>query len=77
MVGVLVFWGGVRTKHYQLSWIAVLFSDHVGPYTHVHPSVALARVRDHQLASSDLCSTENKTLRSLNNGQYCKMIIIL
>lgn len=42
------------TEHRHLRRLAVPLAHHVGAHTHVHASVALPRVGDHQLPATDL-----------------------
>lgn len=55
-----------RTKHGDLGRLTVSLADHVGTHTDVHASVALPRVGDHQLPSTDL-KENNGTLQSLQH----------
>lgn len=42
------------TKHYKLSRVAVLLSNHISADTHIHSCITLSCIRDHQLPSTDL-----------------------
>lgn len=42
------------TEHRHLRRLAVPLAHHVGAHAHVHASVALSRVGDHQLPAADL-----------------------
>lgn len=46
----------VLTVHHQLCWVTVPLADHVFTNAHIHASVVLPGVRDHQFATTHLKS---------------------
>lgn len=60
-----------RTEHSDLGRLTVSLTDHVGAHADVHTSVALPRVGDHQLSSTDLKESTG-TLRS-HAISYCEL----